>query len=98
MPRPDKILALHPDPDRQPTNIDRDKYESMKSALLAVIPAEGEGVTFGELDRLVAPRLPEELWAGASIQWYVTTVKLDLEARGLVERVPKSRPQLLLRR
>ena len=25
--------------------------------------------------------------------WYVTTVKLDLEARGQLKRVPKSRPQ-----
>jgi len=30
-----------------------------------------------------------------SISWYVTTVKLDAEARGLIQRVPKSRPQRL---
>jgi hypothetical protein len=29
------------------------------------------------------------------VTWYVTTVKLDLEARGEVKRVPNSRPQLV---
>ncbi|MHA2070422.1 MAG: DUF6958 family protein [Candidatus Thorarchaeota archaeon] len=30
-----------------------------------------------------------------SISWYYTTVKLDLEARGIIERVPNKTPQLL---
>jgi len=30
-----------------------------------------------------------------SIPWYVTTVKLDLEARGLIERIPNARSQRL---
>ena len=30
-----------------------------------------------------------------SVSWYVTTVKLDLEARGVIVRVPKARPQRL---
>ena len=30
-----------------------------------------------------------------SISWYVTTIKLDLEARGIIERIPKKRPQTL---
>ncbi len=30
-----------------------------------------------------------------SIPWYVTTVKLDLEARGILERVPGKGPQRL---
>jgi hypothetical protein len=30
-----------------------------------------------------------------SVMWYVTTVKLDLEARGDVKRVPNSRPQIV---
>jgi len=28
-----------------------------------------------------------------SVSWYFTTVKLDLEARGILERVPGERPQ-----
>ena len=30
-----------------------------------------------------------------SISWYVTTVKLDLEAKGMIERIPKVSPQQL---
>lgn len=30
-----------------------------------------------------------------SIPWYVTTVKLDLEARGEIERIRQSSPQRL---
>ena len=30
-----------------------------------------------------------------SVTWYVTTVKLDLEARGLIKRVTNSRPQVV---
>ena len=36
----------------------------------------------------VEPLLPAEVYAGASVSWYLTTVKLDLEARRLIERVP----------
>ncbi len=31
----------------------------------------------------------------AKVRWYVVTVKLDLEARGIIERVPKSSPHIL---
>lgn len=30
-----------------------------------------------------------------SIPWYVTTVKLDLEASGVIARLPKTSPQWL---
>lgn len=30
-----------------------------------------------------------------SVSWVVTTVKLDLEARGEIERIPGSSPQIL---
>ena len=30
-----------------------------------------------------------------SIPWYFVTVKLDLEARGEIRRVPKSKPQMI---
>jgi hypothetical protein len=30
-----------------------------------------------------------------SVTWYVTTVKLDMEARGEIKRVTNSRPQLV---
>lgn len=77
--------------------IDRDKYDAMKKALLAVIPRRADGVAFKDLVGLVKPLLPDDVFAGASPSWYATTVKLDLEARGLIERVPGARPQRVRR-
>jgi hypothetical protein len=75
--------------------IDATRYDAMKAAILAVVPRDEDGVTFASLPKLVEKRLPGEVFAGASIAWYVATVKLDLEARGFVERIPA--PQRLRR-
>ncbi len=40
-----------------------------------------------------AARLPGDF--EGSVGWYATTVKLDLEARGLIERMPGESPQVL---
>ena len=48
-------------------------------------------ITFGELVADVRCELADRF--DGSVTWYVTTVKLDLEARGVIERIPKSRPQ-----
>ena len=86
----DKILALHPDPDKQPTRIDRHKYELTKAAMLDIIAARGV-VPFKDLAPALEARLGERF--EGSVSWYCTTVKLDLEARGLIERVPGASPQ-----
>ena len=52
-----------------------------------------EEVRFKDLPAAVEESL-QEPFVG-SISWYVTTVKLDLEARGLLERVPGATPQRL---
>ena len=79
-------------------NIDRQKYDAMKKALLKVITARKEGTAFQALPSLVKPLLPGLGFpAKASVGWYVTVVKLDLEARGLIERVARIKPQRLRR-
>ena len=92
-----KFQTIHPEAGKQGTRIDAAKYEAMKAALLAVVPATGDGVRFMDLGEAVEPHLPDELFADASVSWYVVTVKLDLEARGLIERVPGARPQRVRR-
>jgi hypothetical protein len=89
-----RFHALHPDPYKKGTNIDRGKYTQIKSAILSVIEAHGN-VPFNDLPQAVEEALDSPF--DGSISWYVTTVKLDLEARGLIERVPNVRPQLLRR-
>jgi hypothetical protein len=84
-------MTLHPQ-GKSGVNIDRDKYDTMRQAILDVVQDNGE-ITFQELTEDVRCNLAGKF--DGSINWYVTTVKLDLEARGTVERIPKSSPQRL---
>ena len=93
----ERILTLHPE-GKQGVRIDRRKYEGMKRAILKVTPRRAPGVRFTELRQLVRAHLPETVYTpDVSISWYLTTVKLDLEARRLIARVPGSGPQRLVR-
>ncbi len=87
----DVIRTLHPEK-KQGVNISREKYEIICEAILTVLRAQKE-ITFMNLSRAVEKEVNGNF--EGSVTWYVTTVKLDLEARGLVKRVPNSRPQLV---
>lgn len=92
----DRVLTLHPG-GKQGVRIERAKYDGMVAALLAVIPEDAPGVPFKELSDRVRPHLPADVYtAGVSVSWYLTTIKLDLEARGLLRRL-KGSPQRLVR-
>lgn len=88
----DRIMILHPT-GKQGTNIDHTKYEAMKQAILTTLQ-EHEGLTFREAQRFVEDKLNGSF--EGSIGWYYTTVKLDLEARGLIKRVGGSPQRLQL--
>ncbi len=85
-----KKLTLHPDPGKQGTNIDREKYDLIKDAIMKVVGDSGE-IQFKNLSTAVEEALAAPF--DGSIPWYVTTIKLDLEARGIIERIPGARPQ-----
>jgi hypothetical protein len=87
----DMIRTLHPEK-KQGVNISREKYEIISNAILCVLQTQKE-ITFMNLSRAVEKEVNGNF--EGSVTWYVTTVKLDLEARGKVKRVPNSRPQLV---
>ncbi len=87
----DKILTLHPE-GKQGVNIDRAKYDKMRGAILAVVERE-PGVRLSLLGEKVYQELNGDF--DGSIGWYTMSVKLDLEARGIIERVPNASPQQL---
>lgn len=94
----DKVLCKTPTPGKKPTRIDRWKYARVRSAILAVVPSDDEGVEFNRLAELVERQIPaENLKKLGSVAWYTTTVKLDLEVKGEIERVPGTTPQRLRR-
>lgn len=65
------------------------KYEAMRRALLTLIPKEEPGITQAEMRDLVTPGLPHDLWPGGDkAMWWIKTVQLDLEAKGLLVRTP----------
>ena len=87
----DRIATLHPDPNKQGVSIDKVKYDAVSAAILDSI-REDPGLTFEELLVTIEDRLKASF--EGSIGWYTVTVKLDLEARGLIAREGKS-PQRL---
>jgi hypothetical protein len=94
----DKVLCETPTPGKQPTRIAKWKYELVRSAILAEVPDDDKGVEFNRLAELVERRIPaEELKRLGSVSWYTTTVKLDMEVNGEIERVAGVNPQRLRR-
>tara|TARA_B100000676_G_scaffold313312_1_gene393294 strand:- start:4900 stop:5250 length:351 start_codon:yes stop_codon:yes gene_type:complete len=95
--REERVECRSPTPGRQGVRILRWKYQWVADALLAEIPATGEGVLFRDLPGRVARHLgPERVQRLGSVNWYVTTVKQDLEARGVIRRLPVAGSQRLL--
>lgn len=84
-------MTLHPG-GKQGVNILQRRYDLVREFILEVIASGGE-TRFNDLLEIAKAGLHGRL--DGSIAWYVTTVKLDLEARGLIERIPGSSPQLL---
>jgi hypothetical protein len=87
----DTIRTLHPEK-KQGVNISREKYELIHKAILSTLRKQKE-ITFTNLARAVEKEVNGTF--EGSVTWYVTTVKLDMEARGEVKRVLNSRPQLV---
>jgi len=87
----EKILTLHPQ-GKSGVNISKAKYDQMREAIVNAIKAN-EGITFSQLREQLNRELDGRF--EGSISWYMTTVKLDLEARNVIERVPGKSPQQL---
>lgn len=82
------IQTLHPQPGKTNKRIALGKYTRIKEEILDIL----------SLAELTHTDLMEELYARVKdtfeggVQWYGETVKLDLEARSLIERT-KTKPE-----
>jgi hypothetical protein len=83
----EKILTKHP-LGKSGKNISKQKYETLKEAILSAL-RKGE-LTHTELFSELNNRLRGKF--DGNISWYGETVKLDLEARKIIERT-SSKPQ-----
>ncbi|MEO6136157.1 MAG: hypothetical protein ABIP35_13455 [Ginsengibacter sp.] len=82
------IQTLHPDPAKTNKRISLDKYTFIKENLLNIL-SEMEP-THTELMEELYVRVKDNF--EGSVQWYGETVKLDLEARKIIERT-KDKPE-----
>lgn len=56
-------------------------------------PRRASGLAQAEMVAAVVPLSPQRLWpGGAKAMWWMKTVQLDLEAKGLVARDAATRP------
>jgi len=80
--KPALIQTLHPQPGKINKKIPLDKYNYIREHLLAIL-SEIE-LTHTDLMEELFSRVKNEFDGG--VQWYGQTVKLDLEARQIIER------------
>ena len=83
----EKILTKHP-LGKSGRNINKLKYETIKQAIVDAL--RNKELTHTELFNQLNKSLKGKF--ADNISWYAETVKLDLEARKIVERT-SSRPQ-----
>ena len=83
----EKILTKHPQ-GKTGRNISKKSYEMLKTAILAAL--RKKELTHRELFEQLNKNLKGKF--DGNISWYGETVKLDLEARKLIERTA-SKPQ-----
>jgi uncharacterized protein (DUF2461 family) len=76
-----KILTKHP-LGKSGKNIDKQRYETLKKAILSTL--RNKELTHTELFHQLNKRLKGKF--SGNVSWYAETVKLDLEARKLIER------------
>lgn len=88
---PDRIEVRNITSPNHVTKVDRAKYDAMRAALLAILPAKAPGPTVAEAQAALLPHLDRQLFpGGAKAGWWMKCVQLDLEARGIIARAPKS--------
>ncbi len=83
----EKILTKHP-LGKSGKNINKQKYETLKKAILSAL--RNKELTHTELFNQLNKSLKGKF--SGNINWYGETVKLDLEARKIIERI-SSKPQ-----
>ena len=70
------------------TRVDAVKYAAAKSALLAILTGQEQGLTQTEMMAAIKGQIDQTLFpSGAKSGWWMKTVQLDLEAKGQINRI-----------
>lgn len=84
----EKIMTLHPQ-GKAGVNILKRRYDFIKDFIVKTVEEHGK-ISYEKLNDLAVEELTESF--DGKVGWYIVTVKLDLEARKILERVPKTSP------
>lgn len=84
----EQIQTLHPQPGKVNKCIALKKYNTISENILAILTKKE--LTHTELMEKLYSNVKDSFEGG--VQWYGETVKLDLEARGIIERT-NSKPE-----
>jgi hypothetical protein len=97
-PPDDGVMLANPNTGGDTIRIRRSMYDPVRVAILTAVDEGALDATplrAVDLAAQVEKRTPRRLWWDASVGWYTTSVKLDLEFRGLIEQVPTTGVQRL---
>ena len=86
----ERILTVHPQ-GKKGVNILKSKYDIIRNFILKTIE-ENEQISYSRLSDKAVEELTD---FDGKVIWYIVSVKLDLEARGIIERIPKTSPHRL---
>ncbi len=78
----EQIQTLHPQPGKTNKRISLEKYNLIKNNILSIL--KNVELTHTELMEKLYDNVKDSFEGG--VQWYGETVKLDLEARKIIER------------
>jgi hypothetical protein len=83
----DKITVENINHPGKSERVNAEKYNAMRNAMLAVLAESPEPLDIKAVGRAVKPLLPDDLFpGGATSGWWIKTVQLDLEAKGILAR------------
>jgi hypothetical protein len=86
----DKLQLQHPQ-GKKAISMSKEKYDAIKQALLQFL--KGREASFAEIENAVADHFKKnKIKFEGSLPWHLEWVKLDLEAKAIIQRVPKASP------
>jgi len=87
----ERILTQHP-AGKKGVNILIHKYDLIRDYIISIISKHVE-ISYQELSDLAVKDLSDTF--DGKVVWYIVSIKLDLEAKKIIERIPKTSPHRL---
>jgi len=87
----ERILTKHPQ-GKDGVNILQRRYDVIKDFIIKTIE-ENDEIAYERLSDQAIEKLSDTF--DGKVVWYIVVVKLDLEARKIIERIPKTSPHQL---